>query len=56
MKNELKYVLYLITLGASLVSYAHFTFATKYEVRNIREILKTIDQRVYDIHLEIIKE
>jgi len=56
MRNEIKYVLYLVGLGASLVAYAHVTFATKSEVENIRDILRTIDQRVYDIHTEIIKE
>jgi len=50
MKSEIQYVLYLIGLGASLVVYAHTTFATKEEVKTIHEMLSTIDSRVYDIH------
>jgi len=56
MRSEIKYVLYLVGLGASLVAYANFTFATKEEVRDIKSMLRTIDQRVYDIHSELIKE
>ena len=29
MKEEIKYALYIITLGAGLVAYAHAMFATK---------------------------
>ena len=54
MKQEIRQVLYFMGLGATLVVYAHATFSTKYEVRTIREILKTIDGRVYDIHSQII--
>lgn len=55
MKHEdLKYILFLVGLGASLVVYGHTTFATKDRVKDNTEILKVIDQRVYDIHKKII--
>lgn len=54
MRQEIRQILYFIGLGASLVIYAHATFSTKYEVRTIRDILKTIDNRVYDIHLKLV--
>jgi hypothetical protein len=50
MRQELKYVLYLVGLGASLIAYAHSTFATKDSIKTIAERVKTIDDRVYDIH------
>ena len=53
MKNEIKYVLYLIGLGMSLVMYAHTEFSTKREVEGLRSVIDRIDQRVYDIHAKI---
>lgn len=50
MKKEIQYVLTLVGLGASLVAYAHVTFATKSEVEVLHTIIEKIDQRVYDIH------
>ncbi len=53
MKNEIKWVIYLIALGMSLVAYAHSTFATKSIIELIYDKLKVIDARVYDIHNKI---
>jgi len=53
MRSEIRFTLFLISLGASLVAYAHVTFATKGEAKNIRELLHTIDARVYDIHTKL---
>jgi len=61
IKNEIKYALYILTLGISLTVYAHQNFATKTEVRETRDIIKTevkdlkrtlriIDKRIYEIH------
>lgn len=54
MRAELKWFIYIIGLGMSLVAYAHFTFATKSMIDLIYDKLKTIDQRVYDMHNSII--
>lgn len=50
MRKEIVFVLSLIGMGASLVVYAHSTFTTKETTKNIHDIVKTIDQRVYNIH------
>jgi hypothetical protein len=53
MKEEIKYALYILTLGAGLVVYAHATFATKDLVKSenvgvkefIREaVIKRLDR------------
>ena len=56
MKSEIKYSLYLIGLGATLIAYGHTQFQTKYEARAIKEqvvenkeFLKRIDSRIYDL-------
>lgn len=46
MKEEIKYVLYLVSLGAALVAYAHSTFATKDYVQLIHEDVKEIKKDV----------
>lgn len=56
MRDEVKWITFLIGIGVSLTVFAHKNFATKEEVRNLKDILKTIDQRVYDIHTRIIKK
>lgn len=50
MRKEIQFVLTIMGLGASLVVYAHATFATKETVGSIREILVKIDERVFDIY------
>jgi hypothetical protein len=65
-RAEIKWVIYLIGLGGALVTYAHVQFATKTEVREVKETViqndkKTndaiarIDGRVYEIWKEIVK-
>jgi hypothetical protein len=49
MKAEIKYALYLIFLGASLVVYAHANFATKSTVEKM-------DDRIYEIWKEVVKK
>jgi len=49
MKNELKYALYMLGLGMTLVAYAHSQFATKSTV-------EVMDQRIYDIWKTVYKE
>lgn len=53
MKNELKYAIYMIGLGMTLVIYAHSEFSTKREVESLKTVIERIDQRVYDIHSRI---
>lgn len=50
IRSEIKYGLYIIALGISLTVYAHQNFATKEEVKDLKQVLNKIDQRVYDIH------
>lgn len=47
MKSEIKYVIGMIVLGASLVAYAHANFASK----NTVEIM---DARIYEIWKQIV--
>lgn len=53
MKDEIKWALYLIgiglTIGFTLIVYAHATFATKSTV-------ETMDQRIYDIWVKVAPE
>lgn len=49
MKNEIKYAVYMIALGMSLVVYAHATFATKSTV-------EVMDARIYEIWKEIVSK
>lgn len=56
MKNEIRYALYILTLGVSLTVYAHQSFATKDEVKDIKDTLKIMDGRIYDIHKFIVPE
>jgi len=49
MKNEIKYALYMLGLGMTLVAYAHSQFATKSTV-------EVMDQRIYDIWKTVYKE
>jgi bacteriorhodopsin len=42
MKNEIKYALYLIALGFSLVAYAHLNFATKDSVSEMKQDIREI--------------
>jgi bacteriorhodopsin len=46
--EHVKYAAYLIALGATLVVYAHATFATKTTV-------ETMDDRIYEIWKEVVK-
>lgn len=50
MRQEIKWGIYLVSLGMSLVAYAHMTFATKGITELLYERLKVIDERVYEIH------
>lgn len=54
MKEEIKYFVWIFGLGAALVIYAQATFATRHSVRSVRDVLETIDQRVYDLHSKLI--
>lgn len=54
MRNEIKWMIYILTLGVVLTAYAHNNFATKREVDSIKSILNRLDQRVYDIHSKFI--
>lgn len=48
MRNEIKYAVYMIALGASLVVYAHANFASKSTVEEM-------DKRIYEIWKEVVK-
>jgi hypothetical protein len=47
MRDEVKYIVGMIVLGASLVAYAHANFASKSTV-------ETMDARIYEIWKEIV--
>lgn len=47
--NDIKLVFYLITLGASLIVYAHNTFTTKDVATDIKDDVKEIRQNVKEI-------
>ena len=49
MKDEIKYAIYMIVLGASLVVYAHANFASKSTVEKM-------DERIYEIWKEVVKK
>lgn len=49
MKNEIKYAIYLMGLGLSLVAYAHSQFAT-------RTTVEEMDRRIYEIWKEVVKK
>jgi hypothetical protein len=46
MKNEIKWAIYCIGLGVSLVGYAHFNFATKTRILIIEEDFKQLSHEV----------
>ena len=49
MKTDIKFAVYLIALGASLVVYAHATFTTKDVATDIKDDVKEIRQDVKEI-------
>ena len=49
MRDEIRYAVYMIALGASLVVYAHANFASKSTVEKM-------DDRIYDIWKTVVKE
>ena len=55
MKEQIKYAIYLICLGASLVVYAHATFATKDRVKTLHEDVREIRQDVKFIRERLIE-
>lgn len=54
MRDELKWMIYCLALGITLTAYAHQQFATRDDVRDMKDILTILDQRVYEIHTEMI--
>lgn len=59
MEKRLKSILFFITfgmsLGTSLVIYAHTNFATKERVEELRTIMHRMDERIYDLHKKIVR-
>jgi hypothetical protein len=55
VKEQIKYTLYLICLGASLIAYAHSTFATKDRVNTLHEDVREIRQDVKFIRERLIE-
>lgn len=55
MKNEIKWVLYLIGLGMALVAYGHSQFATKSEMVDVKTKVETMDARIYEIWKAVVK-
>ena len=51
IRDLITFVLFSIGLGATLVVYAHSTFATKTTVEKMHDAIIRIDRRVYDLHL-----
>lgn len=56
MKNDIKFMVYLVAVGASLIVYAHATFTTRYTMEDLVKKIDTIDQRLYDIHNVLIQK
>jgi hypothetical protein len=56
MRGEVKYVLYLIGLGMGLVAYAHSQFSTKAELQTVKTTVEKMDERIYQIWKEVVKE
>ena len=50
MRNEVRWTIYLMGLGMSLVAYAHYTFATKSLVERMFNKIDRIDDRVLKIY------
>ena len=55
MRDQIKYTLYLICLGASLIAYAHSTFSTKERVNTLHQDVREIRQDVKYIREKIIE-
>jgi bacteriorhodopsin len=55
MKDQIKYAIYLICLGASLVAYAHTMFTTKERVNTLHEDVREIRQDVKFIREKLIE-
>jgi hypothetical protein len=53
MKNEIKYFIYILSLGISLVAYAHATFTTKDDSKSIHEDIRIIQADVKQILREL---
>jgi len=53
MKEQIKWAIYLIAVGFSLLAYAHLTFATKDGVLSNTQTLMRIDQRVWEIYKKV---
>lgn len=54
MKKEIQFVLLIlgigITVGTSMLVYAHATFSTKETVLSMSEQMSVMEKRIYDIH------
>lgn len=53
MKNEIKYALYLVGLGVSLIAYAHATFSTKETTKTIKDDATAIREDIREIRNDI---
>lgn len=56
MRDEIKYAIYMLALGASLVVYAHANFSTKEETSSVKSTVEKMDERVYEIWKEVVKK
>lgn len=56
MKAEIKWAIYLIGLGMALVTYAHVQFATKSEVKEVKDSVSKMDARIYDMWVKLVPE
>ena len=50
MRKEIQYFITILGLGASLIVYAHSSFASKDTVQAVEKRLILIDKRIYDLH------
>lgn len=53
MRNEIKYFIYVLSLGITLIAYAHATFTTKEDSRSIHEDIRIIQADVKQILREL---
>jgi bacteriorhodopsin len=56
MRAEIKWFLYAVGLGMALIGYAHVQFATKTEVKDVKDTVSKMDTRIYEIWKEVVKK
>ena len=50
MSNEIKFTLYILGLGVSIMAYAHGVFAEKSSIKELSNKIDRIDQRIFEMY------